>query len=262
MIVYRLRYCLVKYLRLVNNTSMRWKLSDVLCVGIGTVLVLFAAPYAYAETLQSSNFKIDESSVGTSGPLNATSATYGITDATGDIGVGNAQSSNYQVNAGSKTTGDPALSFSVSSSANFGTLTATQARTATATFSVINYTTYGYVVQIFGAPPTNDGHTLTAMSTLGTSVPGSEQFGINLVANTSPTSFGSNPDNGQFGYGSVGSNYVTSNQFYYQDGDIIAQASHDSGLTNYTLSYLVNVASLTPGGTYTTNQTLVVTGTY
>jgi len=241
---------------------MRWKLSDLLCVALGIGLVLCGSPYAHAETIQSSNYKIDESSIGTSGPLNAASATYGITDAVGDIGVGNAQSSNYQVNAGSKTTGDPALSFSVSSSANFGTLTATQARTATATFSVINYTTYGYVVQIFGQPPTHDGHTIAAISTPAGSTAGTEQFGINLVANTSPTSFGTNPDNGQFGYGSIASNYATPNQFYYQDGDIIALATHDSGLTNYMLSYLVNVSSLTPGGTYTTNQTLVVTGTY
>jgi hypothetical protein len=150
----------------------------------------------------------------------------------------------------------------VSSLANFGTLTATQARTAVATFSVINYTTYGYVVQIFGDPPTFDSHTIDAMSTLGTSSPGTEQFGINLVANTSPSSFGSNPDNGQFGFGSVASNYSVANEFYYQNGDVIAQASKDSGLTHYTISYLVNVESLTPGGTYAANQTLVVTGTY
>lgn len=232
-------------------------------MGVWSVLLLVATPSVYAETIKSNNFKMDESSVGTSGPLNATSTNYGVTDATGDIGVGNAQSSNYQVNAGSKTTGDPALSFSVNSSvSNFGTLTPTQAKTATATFSVINYTTYGYTVQIFGPTPTNSSHSIPAMSTPGGSNPGTEQFGINLVANTSPMSFGANPDNGQFGFGSVESNYALANQFYYQDGDIIARATKDSGLTNYTISYLLNVANLTPGGTYATNQTLVVTGTY
>lgn len=242
---------------------MRWRVSSVLRVGVLGALLFVVTPAVYAETIQSNNFKIDESSVGTSGPLNATSTNYGVTDATGDIGVGNSQSSNYQVNAGSKTTGDPALSFSVNSSlTDFGTLTSSQAKTATATFSVVNYTTYGYVVQMFGPTPTHDSHSLPAMSTLGSSAPGTEQFGINLVANTLPTSFGSNPDNGQFGYGSVTSNYASSNQFYYQDGDIIAQAAHDSGLTHYTISFLANVGSLTPGGTYSTHQTLVVTGTY
>lgn len=242
---------------------MRWKLSSVLRVGALGALLIIASPMAYAETLQSNNYKLDESTIGTTGPIDGSSSNYQVTEAVGDLGVGNSRSSNYQVNAGSKTTGDPALSFSVNSSAgNFGTLTPTQAKTATATFSVINYTTYGYVVQIFGSTPTNSTYSIPAMSSLGGSIPGTEQFGINLVANTSPTSFGANPDNGQFGFGSVAANYANSNQFYYQDGDVIAEATSDSGLTNYTISYLLNVASLTPGGTYSANQTLVVTGTY
>ena len=242
---------------------MRRRLSVLLGVGAIGVVLFVAVPLVQAETLQSGNYKLEESSIGTSGPLNGASNSYSVTDATGDIGVGNSQSSNYQINAGSKTTGAPALSFSVDSSgSDFGILTSTAARTATATFSVVNYTTYGYVVQIFGAPPTNKTHSIAPMSTLGSSLPGTDQFGINLVANTSPSSFGSNPDNGQFGFGSVTSNYSNANQFYYQDGDIIAQATKDSGLTHYKISYLVNVASLTPGGTYSTPQTLVVTGTY
>lgn len=242
---------------------MRLRWPGIVRIGAWGALLLVATPVTYAETIQSNNYQMNETSIGTSGPLNATSANYGVTDATGDLGVGNSASSNYQINAGSKTTGDPALSFSVSGSvADFGSLTSTAARTASTTFSVINYTTYGYVVQIFGPAPTNSGHVITALATPSTSNPGTEQFGINLVANTSPTSFGANPDNGQFGFGSVTSNYSSANQFYYQDGDIIAQAAKDSGLTNYTISYLVNVGSLTPGGTYSTNQTLVVTGTY
>jgi hypothetical protein len=91
---------------------------------------------------------------------------------------------------------------------------------------------------------------------------GIEQFGINLVANTLPISFGANPDNGQFGFGSVASGYNTPNNFRYVNGETIASASKDSGITNYTISYIVNVAPLTAGGTYTANQALVVTGTY
>ncbi len=218
---------------------------------------------AHAETLQSNNFKFDETSVGTSGLINSGSANYGITEATGDAGVGNSKSDNFQVNAGSKTTGDPSLSFAVtSSSAGFGTFSASTTATTTATFTVLNYTTYGYVVQLVGPPPTNGVRSLAPMSVLGPSQTGVEQFGVNLVANTLPTSLGANPDNGLFGYGSVTANYSTPNKYYYQSGDIIAQSTKDSGVTNYTLSYIANVAALTAGGQYTTNQTLVVTGTY
>lgn len=217
---------------------------------------------AHAETLQSNNFKFDETSVGTSGLINSGSANYGITEATGDAGVGNSKSDNFQINAGSKTTGDPSLSFAVTSSAGFGTFSASTTATTTATFTVLNYTTYGYVVQLVGPPPTNGVRSLAPMSVLGPSQTGVEQFGVNLVANTLPTSLGANPDNGLFGYGSVTANYSTPNKYYYQSGDIIAQSTKDSGVTNYTLSYIANVAALTAGGQYTTNQTLVVTGTY
>lgn len=234
-----------------------WVVVVMLCLGT-------AYPsYAHADTIQSSNFKLDESSVGTSGPVGSHSLNYGITDATGDIGVGNSASSTLQINAGSKTTGDPALSFSVNSSnTTFGDFSPTGTSTGTATFSVLNYTTYGYVVQIVGPPPTNGSHVIQPMGTLANSQVGIEQFGINLVANTSPTTLGANPDNGQFGYGSVTSNYNTANKYYYQNGDIIAQATKDSGITNYTISFIVNVAPITHGGTYTADQTLDVTGTY
>ena len=39
-------------------------------------------------------------------------------------------------------------------------------------------------------------------------------------------------------------------------------AGKSSGITNYTITYLLNVAGLTPGGEYRSDQTLVVLGTY
>lgn len=223
--------------------------------------VLFQA--TYAQTTQSNNYKFDETSIGTSGLINSGSANYGITEATGDVATGNSSSNNFQINAGSKTTGDPSLSFVVNSTgSNFGTFSASTTSTATASFAVLNYTTYGYVVQIVGTPPMNGTHSISPMSVLGASQTGVEQFGINLVANTLPISIGNNPDNGQFGFGSVTSNYSTPNKYFYQSGDIVAQSVKDSGVTNYTISYIANVSPLTHGGQYTTNQTLVVTGTY
>jgi hypothetical protein len=100
------------------------------------------------------------------------------------------------------------------------------------------------------------------MSTTTTSQIGVEQFGINLVANTSPTSFGANPDNGQFGFGSITANYATANNYRYVDGETVAQATKNSGVTTYTISYVTNVATLTPGGQYSADQTIIVTGTY
>ncbi len=227
---------------------------------IGSVLV---GQFAYAVDPKSANYQIDGSSVGTGGLYGATSANYQANSSTGDIAVGSSSSTNFQVDSGTKTPHAPTLSFAVNTTnAQFGKLSPTQATTTTSSFTVSNYTSYGYVVQIYGSPPTNAGHTLTAMTTSDISKPGTEQFGINLVANTSPVSFGANPDNGQFGFGTVDPNYNVANNFRYVSGDTIASASKSSGATTYTISYLVNVGGFTPGGTYSTDETLVVTGTY
>lgn len=226
------------------------------------LFVILAAPNVYAE-LESPSYRFDESNIGTGSINDSSSSSYQIESATGALGIGNSSSSSYQVEAGTKTTPDPTLTFAItSSSANFGIFSPSAASTATASFSVINYTSFGYIVQIEGAAPTNGNHTLPGMATTGVSQPGIEQFGINLVANTSPISFGSNLDNGQFGFGQVAGDYSTPNEFRYVNGETIALAPKTSGKTIYTISYVVNVASLTPGGTYTSGQTLIVVGTY
>lgn len=236
---------------------------------VGLLLILacsiaFQIKLVHADSiLQSNNYKLDETIVGAGGLDNSSSSNYQISIGHSDLAIGESASSNYIIEAGSKTTPDPTLSFIVgNANANFTTFSPNEPSTATASFSVINYTSSGYIVQIFGDPPTYGDHTITAIATPFTSSIGQEQFGINLVANTIPASFGANPDNGQFGFGSVTENYNSDGYFRYEDGGTIAMAQKSSGLTVYTISYLVNVASITPGGQYTSNQTLVIVGTY
>lgn len=218
---------------------------------------------ASADSLRSANYQVDESFVGSGGLIESNSAHFQFGGTTGDTATGNTASNSFQANAGYNTTNDPALAFAInSSSVNFGSFSSTAASVTTSTFEVSNYTSYGYVVQIVGTPPTDGSHTLAAMSTTGPSQAGVEQFGINLVANTSPASVGANPDHGQFGFGSATSNYGTSNNYRYVSGETIASAPKSSGVTIYTISYLVNVSNLTPGGQYVANQVLVCTGTY
>jgi len=227
----------------------------------GSVCVF--APTTSADPLKSTNYQFIEQSVGGSGSVGSQSANFQADSAIGILGLGNSASTNIQVNAGNITTNDPALYFSVNSgNVSFGDFSAGTAATSTATFQVLDYTSYGYIVQIIGNPPSKGAHTLTAMSTTGPSVVGIEQFGINTVANTLPISLGANPDNGQFGYGQAATNYNTSNNYRYVSGETIALGPKSSGLTAYTISYIINVNSLTPGGLYTGGQTLLCTGTY
>jgi hypothetical protein len=227
------------------------------------ILAYIASP-VFADPLKSSNYQFQETSLGGTGLFNSQSANYQTAGTAGGIlGLGNSASSNFQINAGNVTTSDPVLAFAISSSsASFGNFSAGTAATATTAFQVIDYTSYGYVVIVTGTPPGNGTHTLPGMSSTGPSQVGTEQFGMNLVANTSPLSFGANPDHGQFGFGDPSANYNTPNNFRYVNGETIAAAPKSSGQTIYTISYIVNVNTLTPGGSYTGHQTLICVGTY
>lgn len=239
----------------------KWVFRGVM-LGVASLFGVATLSASMAYALQSPNYKFDESAIGVGGFGQASSSSYKAEQDVGALAIGNSASSNFQVEAGTKTTHDPTLSFAITSGAvNFGNFTASAPTTTTATFSVSNYTSYGYVVQVVGTPPQNGSHTISALTTNTTSQAGTDQFGINLVANTAPL-VGANPDNGQFGFGTAAANYNTPNQYRFVSGETIATAPKSSGITNYTLSYLVNVQSLTPGGKYTSNQTLIVTGTY
>lgn len=226
------------------------------CAGCVTSVV-------YADTLQSANYQFDESVIGAGGMIQSGSANYRASSTSGNLTVGNSASGNFQIDTGSPTSPDPTLSFAINNNdADFGSFTASGATVTTATFAVSNYTSYGYVAHIFGEPPSNGDHTIAPMIETDPSQPGVEQFGINLVANTLPVSVGANPDNGDFGFGEAAPNYGISNEYRYVSGETIALAPKSSGVTEYTLSYLVNVESLTPGGKYASDQTIIVTGTY
>jgi hypothetical protein len=246
-------------------------LKKVFVGGVAVCLLVYSVIYfanpAHAETLQSNNFQFSETVLGSGGLVQSNSANYQGSAVIGDLSVGTSSSSNFQLATGHTTTNDPNLSVSVNGTINFSPFSSATTATATATFTVLNYTTYGYIVQIVGNTPSNGSTAISPMDPAGptfpgASVAGTSQFGINLVANTSPVSVGTNPDNGQFGFGTVAGNYGTPNEYRYVSGETIAQATRNSGVTTYTITYLVNVPALTPGGIYTSNQTLIVTGTY
>ncbi len=231
--------------------SLRWLVVLVVLLGTNEV---------FAETLRSPNFTIDESFVGGGGQVEGSSTNFKARDAIGEAGVGDSSSTNFQTNSGYITTNDPALTFVVNTTTiNFGALSTSATATANSTFSVINYTSYGYAVQTVGPPPQTGSYTLTGMSTAGPSQTGVEQYGINLRANTSPVAFGGNPLGG---FGTAASGYALPDNFKYIAGDTIASAPKSSGQTDYTISYIVNASSNTRGGTYTGIQSLVCTGTY
>lgn len=185
---------------------------------------------------------------------------------------GNSDSTNNQSYGGGTTTTNPELEITLpATSISLGVLGPNAPSTGSATFSVRAYLSSSYAVYTIGNPPTaSSGRALNALTSGGASSPGTEQFGINLVANSNP-SVGANPvqtpGNTEVGapysFGAVAANYATANTFRYNSGEIIAQSASSSGVTTYTISYLVNINPVTtPAGRYIFNQSLVVTGTY
>jgi hypothetical protein len=182
------------------------------------------------------------------------------------LGVGNASSNNFQTQAGFNTTTDPFLeAYVAAGSIDLGTLSTIAAAHTTATFHVRAYQASGYIVQTVGAPPVYGTHSIQPMTSGGSSTAGTEQFGMNLVANTSPANFGANPaqvPDVTFGFGYAAPGYDTPNVYKYNQGDVIAKSDRSSGQTDFTVSYIMNISNVTPGGTYKYNQDFVVTATY
>jgi hypothetical protein len=248
-------------------------------VGIYTLVAVIAWPVSVLAvnpgdpSFRSTNYSINESYIGPGGDSQGISTNYSNEGTTlGDTGVGNSASANFQTNSGFNTDPNPRISFIVNTtSVNLGNLSTGAAATATATFSVLNYTAYGYVVSMVGPTPSNAGHSLAPLTTDTASAAGTEQFGVNTVSNTSPVTVGANPVEdasgaATFGYGVAGTGggtpYAKPNLYRYAPGETIASAPKTSGITNYTMTLMTNISMLTPGGIYTGPMTLICTGTY
>lgn len=245
----------------------RWWKQIVLACAVQLLL----APYSHADPSSSANYSIIESTIGGSGENTGASASYKSISGDnggstlGDTVVGNSASTNYQTDGGFNTTETPALTFIVNTTqVDFGLLSSSATRTGTATFSVKNYTTSGYVVTSLGTAPTYSSHTIAPLSSNAASATGTEQFGINVVSNTTPA-IGADPvqvPSAAFSNGSAATGYNTSNSYRYVSGETIARATQNSGQTDYTIAYIINISNVTPAGSYTMQQSLVCTGTY
>lgn len=226
--------------------------------------MLFVFGFSGVSASNSTSYQLIETALGGNGSISSQSSNYQALQSGALIGIGTSVGTAFQAQTGHETTPDPALSFAIlSASPSFGSFSPTSTATATSQFEVSDYTSYGYVVQISGTPPTNAyGHQIKPLATNSAPTVGIEQYGLNLVANTIPTIFGANPNFGQFGNGNVATNYSTANSYRFVNGDEIAYAGKSSGLTEYTISYIVDVSSITPGGQYTSVQNIICTGTY
>lgn len=235
----------------------------------------------YAQQSSSGSYRVDETFFGTGGELDASSTSYRAQQSAGALGVGFTSSTSYDVNGGFLTQNNAYLEMSVeNATVDFGTLSpsstsygAAQAGVCNCSFIVRTYLSSEYVVYSISDPPTNEsGDILTAKASQGapSGDTNTEEFGINVVANTSPASFGANPVNypdNSFADGQAATGYQTTNQFKYVKNDIIARSQATAGnpatgRTDYTISYIAKINNITAAGLYTMNHQLVTVASF
>lgn len=243
------------------------------------IVVLASSPVA-AQTSSSPEYQTNEYMFGTGGEEDLSSDSYQGNASVGALGVGNSASANYDAMAGFLTPSEPFLEMVVTEqTVDLGDLSdattsfgAAQGGGCSCSFNVRSYLSSDYVVLTVSQPPVNesgDGMAAKTTQAAPSSSPNTEEFGMNLVDNSSPN-IGANPDNvpdGTFADGQAATGYQIPNQFKYAVGDIIARSpatpgNQAVGQTNYTISYMAKRNALTPAGHYQMEHVLVVVATY
>lgn len=215
----------------------------------------------------SSGYQVDQTFFGSGGQIEACSTQFCSKQSLGELGVGETNSLNYRAYAGFNTTDVPYIEFVVSAAnIDIGILDTAQETTTSGQFFVRAWQASGYVITTESDPPTNQGndYQFTTLASPTASDPGTEQFGINLVDNSSPD-VGLDPQqvpDNTFSTGQPESNYGTDGLFTYNKGDAIARSTQSTSVTIYTISYMYNISDTTPSGRYVFRHNLVATGTY
>jgi hypothetical protein len=230
-----------------------------LLMAISVVGTAMAAPSS------SPNYRVNEYQFGSGGALQNCSGTYCAKMSAGDLTVGSAKSNQYSARFGFNTTDEPLLEILTTPlMQDMGVLTPTTTGTASTSVKIRNYLSDGYVLQITGNPPSQGTSAIKNLTTPTTSQAGAEQFGINLVANTTPN-IGTDPvqvPDSSFSFGVVEPNYNQTNKFMYQNGDVVARSLSSTGQTDYTISFIANITAATAGGRYQGEYSAVVVPTF
>ena len=246
---------------------MRQKLTNLI-IAIVAVAFLLPSGLVLAQTPSSSNYSVQESSFQSGSDNNASSASYGARGSAGNLGVGIGESGSYQAYGGFITPDEEYVELVVPVQAvDMGVVDPGVPGTGSATFSARAYLNDNYVIISNREPPTNEsGDVIDPMTTATTVNTAIEQFGMNLVANTSPVVQGAIPDpqpNGSFAYGEAAPGYNTPDNYQYNAGDTIARSvTRGYGETDYTISYVLNVTTITPAGLYRMEQDLIILATF
>lgn len=141
---------------------------------------------------------------------------------------------------------------------NLGELSKTNANTGSSQFSGSTNDPGGYSTFLAGKTMTSGNNVIPALGSPQPSLPGTSQFGVNLVANSNPA-LGQNPSG--VGTTTVASDFATPNLFKFAN-QVIASSPLPTNPNVITVSYVTNVSNSQAPGVYSTTMTYVATAAF
>ena len=143
---------------------------------------------------------------------------------------------------------------------DMGQLSPDDTLTAQSQMAVGTNASGGFVITANGSPLSSGQNVIDGLSRPTPSQQGTNQFGINLVANNAP-SVGSDPE-GTWANAVASSDYGLTNHYKYQSGDTVAFSPNVSLMKKFTVSYIVNSDPNLRAGVYSTTINFVASGRF
>lgn len=143
---------------------------------------------------------------------------------------------------------------------DMGSLDSGETLTAQSQMAVGTNATDGFSIIASGTPMSAGMNVIDALDTPSPSRPGTNQFGINLVANTTPE-VGIDPE-GEWANAVANSGYSQPDRYKFVSGDEVAHSPNVSLMKKFTVSYIVNASPSLRPGVYITTVNFIATGRF
>lgn len=143
---------------------------------------------------------------------------------------------------------------------DMGDLSANQTLIAQSQMAVGTNASAGFVITANGAPLSAGTSVINSLPSPTESQRGTNQFGINLVANTAP-SVGNDPE-GPWTNANPSASYGIPDRYKFVSGDVVAESPNVSLMRKFTVSYIVNSRDDIRPGVYTTTVTYIASGRF
>lgn len=143
---------------------------------------------------------------------------------------------------------------------DMGELSSKETLTAQSQMAVGTNASGGFAITANGIPMSAGTSVIDSPATPTESKRGTNQFGINLVANNAPA-VGENPE-GTWANAVASPDYSVTDHYKFVAGDVIAYSPNVSLMKKFTVSYIVNSSENLRAGVYTTTITYIASGRF